>query len=615
MDQQKRLLTALALAFALTAVYMIFKPPMPPEEGLADGGVAAAELTDGGTPVRPENAPLAQAQAQADGGVAAPNVAAAPAPAGSTGVSPTTAPAAEVKTVKRPTEAVNYALSTRGAGLVQAELLGPKMREQRPLSAKQGWKLLFGGHVPDAAQMDMGAPANDFPPALSVGVRGSAQLDPWAVWHLDEKASNDQQVVFTTQNGTWQATKTLRWPQAVTDPKLPATHGYEIAMILELRNVSQQPAQGDLAVHYARAASAHEEKGSMFGGVGSQSKAVCGVKDDMESMLPGGKTPDAEKLTGPLTFVGVDQQYFLGSIFPLDAERDGRCELFASDTSRAAVGLFPITVAPGQAITRHFGVYIGPKDTDYLNIQPTQAVAKAAGVQVPAFKVPLNKTVNFGIWEFICVVLLGILKFFHGLLGNWGLAIVFLTVTIKMALLPLTYKSMVSAENMKKLSPKMAELRKKYEGDRERLNMEMMKLYQQEKVNPVGGCFPMLIQMPVWIALYATLRNSFEIYREPFFGPVWTDLTYKDPTYLFPLLLGITMIATQRLQPSMMDAAQQKMMTWFMPILFTGMMLFYPAGLTLYIFTNNILSIVQQFAIRRIIQKRGGGGSAVPAKA
>jgi YidC/Oxa1 family membrane protein insertase len=197
------------------------------------------------------------------------------------------------------------------------------------------------------------------------------------------------------------------------------------------------------------------------------------------------------------------------------------------------------------------------------------------------------------------------MKFFHGLVGNWGVAIILLTVLVKLVLLPLTHKSMVAMEGMKKLQPRMDEIRKKYASDRERQNVEMMKLYQEGKVNPLGGCLPMLIQMPVWIALFTALRNSFDIYWEPFFGPVWRDLTYKDPTYLLPLALGVTMIITQKLQPQMMDAAQARIMTWVVPIIFTFSLLQYPAGLSLYIFTNNLLTIAQQWGLKKWIARRG----------
>ncbi len=188
---------------------------------------------------------------------------------------------------------------------------------------------------------------------------------------------------------------------------------------------------------------------------------------------------------------------------------------------------------------------------------------------------------------------------------NWGVAVICLTILVKLALLPLQHKSMVSMEAMKKLQPRLEEIKKKYPEDREKQQLETMKIYQEAKVNPVAGCLPMLIQMPVWIALFTALRHSYDLYNEPFITPLWTDLTYKDPTYLIPLALGVTMIITQRLQPQMVDKSQAVIMTWVMPVFFTFIMLNYPMGLALYIFTNNLLTIAQTYGLRRWLEKRG----------
>lgn len=595
MDQSKRLLIALALSFVVTAVFMVLSPPPPPPPEAET--VAAA---DGGTPATAQP-PGAQAEAPSEGGSEQPSV---------EGGSRWQAPPVREQEVDQ--KDVTYRLSSANAGLVSAEFKGEKMREQRPLSVGQGYRLLFGGEVADAPQMDMGRVAPGFPASLAVGVHGPQGLSPWTAWRLDEEASSGDRVVFFTREGPWEARKAIQWTSS-QDPLQPATHGYEAVMTLQLRNLSSQPAQGELSVHFGRGVDANSEtKASLLGGVGNESKATCYVNDKLRQYVPDQGTFSAEDLRGPVHFVGVDQQYFLGAVYPADTARNGRCELHATSTGRVAVGFFPISVEPGGTHTERFGIYVGPKDTDLLKLAPSAQVSAALGTP-PGHDARLVSTVNFGIWEVLCVVLLAILKFFYGIFGNWGVAIVLLTLTVKVVLVPLTFKSMVAAENMKKLQPKVEELRKKFEGDRERMNVELMKLYQEAKVNPLGGCLPLLLQMPVWIALFTTLRNSYEIYREPFFGPVWTDLTYKDPTYILPVLLGVTMIATQRLQPSMMDKAQQRIMTWFMPGFFTLLMLAYPAGLTLYIFTNNVLSIGQQYGIRKYLEKRGLKAPAVAA--
>src|SRR5690606_32224332 len=175
-------------------------------------------------------------------------------------------------------------------------------------------------------------------------------------------------------------------------------------------------------------------------------------------------------------------------------------------------------------------------------------------------------------------------RLFHSMIPNWGVAIILLTVLVKALTLPLSWKSMKSMEEVRKLAPEIEALKKKYGEDREKLNMEMMALYQRHKVNPLGGCLPMLIQMPIWLALYTSLLSSVELYNEPFIGGWISDLTSKDPLYVLPVAMGLTMFLTQKMQPMQIDAAQQKMLLYFMPVFFTLIMLNLPAGLTLYIF-------------------------------
>jgi YidC/Oxa1 family membrane protein insertase len=181
---------------------------------------------------------------------------------------------------------------------------------------------------------------------------------------------------------------------------------------------------------------------------------------------------------------------------------------------------------------------------------------------------------------------------FYGFVHNWGVAIILLTVLVKTLLYPLTVKSMQSMQEMRKLQPEVEKLKAKFGDDKEKMNQAVMQLYQQHKVNPLGGCLPLLLQMPLWLALYATLQTSVELYRQPF---LWIhDLTAMDPLYVLPLAMGISSFAMQKLSPQPADNAQAKMLLYFMPVFFTFIMLKLPAGLTLYILVNNLLSIAQQ---------------------
>jgi YidC/Oxa1 family membrane protein insertase len=175
---------------------------------------------------------------------------------------------------------------------------------------------------------------------------------------------------------------------------------------------------------------------------------------------------------------------------------------------------------------------------------------------------------------------------------NWGVAIILLTLLVRLVLFPLTYKSMQSMNEMRKLQPEVEKLKAQLGADREKMNLAVMQLYQKHKVNPLGGCLPMLLQMPIWFSLYAALQTSVELYQEHF---LWIhDLTLKDPYYVLPLLMGVSSFLMQKLSPQPADNSQAKMMLYFFPIFFTFLMINVPAGLTLYIFVNNVMSIVQQ---------------------
>jgi YidC/Oxa1 family membrane protein insertase len=591
MDQQKRLLLAIALSFGLTMVWtnLVWKPRAEEQARLARE--AAAELAAG----------VADAQADA-AGTTLPKVGDAVA---LDGVANGDAPAAPVLparefTVERPT--TRYTFTTEGAGLVDAILTGEREREEKHLSIVEGYKKLFGATFEPAPHMDLAHPVPAVGPQLAVSLMGSAPFSAFTRYAVVEEAPG--RVVFTATQGPWEVTKTFLWDASAqrsdTDPT-----GYLSTLDVTVKNVGDAPLTGELAVHTVRAITpGSEEAPSMFGGIGNQASVLCGVGGDVKRKTPpsegggcGGRPDYGQEEKGPMHFVGIDQQYFLTAVWPKQGAVEGRCLLDARPASRQASLLSSVALQPGESITRSYGVFMGPKDLELLTV-----IGKQRGPEAfRAFDPALDGTVDFGIWAFICKALLIFMRSFHHVTGNWGLAIILLTVMVKVLLLPLTHRAMVSAEAMKELQPKMEEIRKKYPDDREKQNLEMMKLYQEGKVNPLGGCLPLLLQLPIWAALFTTLRTSYELYGEPFWG-VWSNLTSKDPTYLLPLALGVTMIITQRLQPQMMDKSQAFLMTWVMPIFFTAIMMNYPAGLALYIFTNNLLSIVQQFALRKYLE-------------
>jgi YidC/Oxa1 family membrane protein insertase len=213
----------------------------------------------------------------------------------------------------------------------------------------------------------------------------------------------------------------------------------------------------------------------------------------------------------------------------------------------------------------------------------------------------LEGAVDFGWFQILALPLLYVLKFFYGFLGNYGWAIILLTLVIRILFIYPNHKSFKSMQDMQKLQPKIAKLREKYKDDKEAMNKELMGLYRTYKVNPMGGCLPMVLQLPVFIALYNILGNAIELRHAPFISTlpftniVWlADLSAKDPLLITPLIMGATMFLQQKMTPSPGDPTQAKMML-FMPIIFTFMFLNFASGLVLYWLFNNILSIGQQY--------------------
>jgi len=212
----------------------------------------------------------------------------------------------------------------------------------------------------------------------------------------------------------------------------------------------------------------------------------------------------------------------------------------------------------------------------------------------------LDLTVDYGILTIIAQPLYWVLKFFHGIFNNWGWAIIFLTISVKSVFFKLSETSYKSMAKMRKVAPRMKAMKERYGDNRQAMSQAMMKMYKEEKINPLGGCLPILVQMPVFIALYWVLLESVEMRNAPF--ALWiSNLSAQDPYYVLPVLMGATMFIQQKLNPAPVDPMQQKIFQ-FMPLMFTVFFLFFPAGLVLYWVVNNSLSITQQYIITKRIE-------------
>lgn len=230
--------------------------------------------------------------------------------------------------------------------------------------------------------------------------------------------------------------------------------------------------------------------------------------------------------------------------------------------------------------------YVGPKEHKILS----------------AIDERLTNIIEYGFFTFISKPLFILLSFLYSLFGNWGWAIVAMTIIIRTVLFPLTYKGMVSMNKLKELSPKIKEMQAKYKGDKQKQNAMMMELYKKHGANPMGGCLPILLQIPVFFSIYRVLQNTIELKSAPWI--FWVqDLAVMDPYYILPVAMGITMFLHQRITPTnFTDPMQEKIMK-FLPLIFTFFFVTFPAGLTLYWFTNNLFSIVQQTYVNRLFAK------------
>lgn len=243
------------------------------------------------------------------------------------------------------------------------------------------------------------------------------------------------------------------------------------------------------------------------------------------------------------------------------------------------------TIAPGARGEIHSRFYAGPKATDRLE-------------EIAPY---LDLTVDYGWLWWVAKPIHWVLKYLHSFIENWGWSIVALTVLIKALLFPLSHKAYISMGHMRKVAPKMNAIREQCGNDRQKLQEEMLKLYKTEKINPMGGCLPMLLQMPVFIALYWVLMESVELRQAPFVGWI-LDLSVMDPWFVLPILMGISMYFQQKMNPAPPDPMQAKVMQ-FLPIIFTFMFLWFPAGLVLYWLVNNLTSMAHQAYINKLVER------------
>lgn len=359
---------------------------------------------------------------------------------------------------------------------------------------------------------------------------------------------------------------------------------YDIKIDYLVDNQSSEPWQGFIYGQFLRAY-IPPDRGFVLGNVPTFAGAAIWTEEEKFQKYDFGDIDDEPlKRTVSGGWVAMLHHYFVGGWFPRNdapytfytraLEQPGNNRYNAGVNS-----MNPVTVAPGESGSLGLDLYAGPKEQDRLAEKPQG----------------FDLTVDYGWLTPISSPLFWVLDKIHGFVGNWGWAIIILTCLIKLAFYPLSATSYKSMAKMKKLQPRLQTLKERYGDDKAKMNQAMMEIYKKEKVNPLGGCLPIVVQIPVFIALYWVLLESVELRQAPW--ELWIkDLSVRDPYYVLPILMGGSMVLQQMLNPSPLDPMQKKIMM-ALPVVFTFIFLYFPAGLVLYWLVNNSLSIAQQWYI------------------
>ncbi|OHU84744.1 MULTISPECIES: membrane protein insertase YidC [Pseudoalteromonas] len=361
---------------------------------------------------------------------------------------------------------------------------------------------------------------------------------------------------------------------------------YDVALEYDVNNTSADPIQVQLYTQVKRTV---QNKGSMvdqtYLGAAYGTNEEPYEKYSFDDMSEANLNKNTQG--GYIAFI---QHYFVSAWVPNQTVNSTIYTLLRNGQGIIGVKNEPVNVAANSSSTMNATYYMGPKDSDALE----------------AIQEDLDLTVDYGWLFFISQPLFVLLKLIYGVVGNWGIAIIAITILVKTALYPLTKAQYTSMAKMRMLQPKMQALKERYGDDRQKFGQATMELYRKEKVNPMGGCLPLLLQMPIFLALFYVFLESTELRHAEFM--LWlTDLSAKDPYYVLPILFGASMFLTQKLQPmTVTDPMQQKMMT-YMPLVFTFFFIIFPfpSGLVLYWLVSNLITIAQMLYIYRGMEKKG----------
>jgi YidC/Oxa1 family membrane protein insertase len=544
----KRLLLAVVVSMGILFLWMKFFAPAQPARTPMQQPMATAPSpagVDSGVPT-----PVASATGQPEPGAKAPTT-------------PAVRAAEELVTLEAPY--ANYVLSTYGASLRQIHL---KDRQ-----------FLKNAADPSSGMQIVSTSGESTAPLRIAFGKADFRWDDHMVWTVQRP--NAASVVFRAETDEVVVEKRYALEEA----------RYRLLLSVFVQNKTARNLDHSLTLELFAAQDPQKKGGGMFSYASANlAEMVCYVGEKAKRATVEALVKEPQSHVGGVRWISAGDKYFMVAAvpFPENQPRDRACKEQSLDLETAEVTLSfaTRTVAPGERTEYPFVVFAGPKYTHDLEaVRPGGEDAHLADAVDVTFAV-LSRP------------MLALLKQFYKLSGNWGVAIILLTIFVRLVTFYPTHRTLVSAKKMQGLSGKIAELRKKFENDKQRLGVETMNLYKAHGVSPFGGCLPSLIQMPIWIALFSTLNYSVEIYHSSFFWYI-TDLSAKDPYYLAPLLMGTVMFLQMRMSPAGTDPQQQKMMSVMMPVMFTGFSLFLPAGLSIYTLTSYLIGILQQLYVNR----------------
>ena len=385
-------------------------------------------------------------------------------------------------------------------------------------------------------------------------------------------------VVFEATSGGVKVVKTYTFHRG----------SYEIGVKNAITNVGDQPVSPQLYLQLVRddkAPAGGSRFYSTYYGPAVYSEAEKFQKVSF-SDIEKGKSPDKHVAHADEGWVAMLQHYFVSAWIPSAGPRDYYTDKLDANLFRVGLREPLGTIAPGATLDNQARLYVGPTDERILeNVAPGMDLVR-----------------DYGWTTILAKPMFWVLEKIHGLIGNWGWSIILLTIGIKAIFFPLSAASYKSMARMKNLAPRMKDLQTRYKDDRAKLNQATMELYRAEKINPMGGCLPIVVQIPFFIALYSTLLASVEMRGAPWLGWIH-DLAAPDPFYILPVVMMVSMFVQFKLNPAPPDPTQAKMML-IMPLVFGVTFFFFPAGLVLYWVVNNLLSIAQQWQITRMLGER-----------